>query len=545
MPAKTRRTSPEAPGLISDDRDPATVRAALIVRLSDWVDGTTSVDRQRKDGLDFIRSQGWNFDPDTDTFEDIDISGWKEVRRPGLEALLARLNDYDVVVFWKLDRVFRSVKRFLAFLEACEEAKTGLRSVQEGFLDTTNPIGRMVAVVLMAIAEMESVNTSIRVRSTWAHKRQQGIHIGNVPYGWKLVLDQAGRRLGLALDPITSEVVLAMVQAYLAGNSARAIARDLNDMQIPSPAVAAKKPKEGDEPEESKTGVWLENAVAYILRNPVLIGQMLHDGGVVVDDQGMPLTPNEPLIDVWTYTRLQEELEKRRPKNRGPRKDQRLLRGIVRCGCCGLSMRGNGGAGTHRSTYACIKDQTRRLVCSQPNAISCRRLEEHVRQWLFGYLTGEVMDQAAELRRQEEAMLSGPDPDTDRRQKLTAALNRLEEDRQAGLYDAPAAAERFREQHRSLMAQLAALKPAPGPLSALTGLPAVQGRIEDVWDDLEPAVQHQILVWTIDHIEVQPRREDAPKGRFFDVTRVTIVPRRFDSVEPSVSVDTEMQKAAS
>ncbi|AUX78863.1 resolvase/recombinase domain-containing protein (plasmid) [Sinorhizobium fredii] len=62
------------------------------------------------------------------------------------------LNEGDVVVVWKLDRLTRSLKDMLLILEKIEAAGAGFRSLTEA-IDTTTPAGRMMMQMLGSFAE--------------------------------------------------------------------------------------------------------------------------------------------------------------------------------------------------------------------------------------------------------------------------------------------------------------------------------------------------------------------------------------------------------
>jgi len=149
-----------------------------------------------------------------------------------------------------------------------------------------------------------------------------------------------------------------------------------------------------------------------------------------------------------------------------------------------------------------------------------------VTRWLFEYLTPETMAVAAAVRQEERRMLNQPSSTERRRQSLNEALARLEKDRQAGLYDGELATQRYRNQHRDLMGEMATLAPQPSPLSALTGLPELPdgSSLEDLWPNLPRDCQHAYMTALIERIEVDYRDLSKKRGRF-DPDRVTIVPR--------------------
>ena len=67
--------------------------------------------------------------------------------RPELHRLLEQLRKNDVVVVWKLDRLSRSLKDVLTFMDKINQAGAGFRSLTE-VIDTTSPGGRMMMQIV-------------------------------------------------------------------------------------------------------------------------------------------------------------------------------------------------------------------------------------------------------------------------------------------------------------------------------------------------------------------------------------------------------------
>jgi len=115
------------------------------------------------------------------------ISGTKS-RRPGLDQLMtgARRGRFDVLLVWASDRIARSVKHFLEVLDELNRLNVEFVSFREQ-IDTGGPLGRALAVIIGAIAELERNLIIERVRAGMRRARLEGRHIGRNP----LVLDHA------------------------------------------------------------------------------------------------------------------------------------------------------------------------------------------------------------------------------------------------------------------------------------------------------------------------------------------------------------------
>ena len=84
--------------------------------------------------------------------------------RPQLHKALEQLQEGDVLVVWKLDRLSRSLKDLLHIMERVRDAGAGFRSITEA-VDTTTAAGRMVMQVLGSFAEFERSMVRERTRA--------------------------------------------------------------------------------------------------------------------------------------------------------------------------------------------------------------------------------------------------------------------------------------------------------------------------------------------------------------------------------------------
>lgn len=101
------------------------------------------------------------------------------LERPGLREALEQLaaGGADALIVAKLDRLTRSVVDFGLILEWATEANIGLVALDFN-LDTSSPGGRLVANVLIAVAEWERETIAARTRDSLAALRAQGKRTG-------------------------------------------------------------------------------------------------------------------------------------------------------------------------------------------------------------------------------------------------------------------------------------------------------------------------------------------------------------------------------
>ena len=104
------------------------------------------------------------------------ISGSK-TDRPGLSEALSLLREGDVLVIWKLDRLGRSVKALVDFVEQLEKREVQFRSLTDG-IDTTTPAGRFFFHVMASLAQMERELIVERTQAGLAAARKRGSKMG-------------------------------------------------------------------------------------------------------------------------------------------------------------------------------------------------------------------------------------------------------------------------------------------------------------------------------------------------------------------------------
>ena len=84
---------------------------------------------------------------------------------------------FSLVLVFKLDRAFRSVKHMHDTLAAWEMVGVGFLSVREQF-DTSTALGRLLLNLLASLAEFELELIRERVKAGMDRARRQGIKIG-------------------------------------------------------------------------------------------------------------------------------------------------------------------------------------------------------------------------------------------------------------------------------------------------------------------------------------------------------------------------------
>lgn len=150
----------------------ASTRAATYLRVSRSDQSSTL---QADETHELVHRRGWTL---ARTFVDDGLSGATD-KRPAFRELrdAARRRDFDVLVVYRSDRLFRSLRELLATLDELRELGIGFVSVHEPF-DTTTSAGRLLLQVVGAFAEFERNVLRERTRSGLEAARRRGARVG-------------------------------------------------------------------------------------------------------------------------------------------------------------------------------------------------------------------------------------------------------------------------------------------------------------------------------------------------------------------------------
>lgn len=148
------------------------LRAARYLRVSKAEQDPALQDDETSE---LISKRGWKI---VETYTDHGISGTRE-KRPALDRLLrdARRRRVDVVVVWKADRLFRSLKAMVTTLDEWSALGIGFVSATEVF-DSTTPQGKLLLHLTSAFAEFERNLIVERTKAGIAAARRRGVHVG-------------------------------------------------------------------------------------------------------------------------------------------------------------------------------------------------------------------------------------------------------------------------------------------------------------------------------------------------------------------------------
>jgi DNA invertase Pin-like site-specific DNA recombinase len=116
-----------------------------------------------------------------------EVASGARADRLQLRRAVAQLEEGDVLIVMRLDRLARSTRDLLNTLAAIAEKKAGFRSLADAWADTTTPHGRLMLTVLGGLAEFERELIRVRTGEGRERAKARGIKLGRKP---KLTLHQ-------------------------------------------------------------------------------------------------------------------------------------------------------------------------------------------------------------------------------------------------------------------------------------------------------------------------------------------------------------------
>jgi site-specific DNA recombinase len=525
-------------------------------------DSAVSPEAQRRATRAQVEAKGWQF---VRHFEDVGRSGYDpKAKRPGLDALLAAIEagEADKVVIYKLDRLTRQgVAEAVRLVDLLARHGAALVSVEESFLDTGSKMGQGIFALFAAMASQESENISTRTTAAKALLRVSGSHAGGrAPYGYsasKVLRDGLTIR---TLEPNAREadVVRDIARRVLEGESLRQIARELNRRGI--------RPRSGAE--------WSTGTLSRVLQSPTVAGYMPEHRPernapvprdemgrlrLAIGEDGMPLQPWEPIISPEEWYRLLDVIESR-PVSRGSEWHQRpsLLAGtagLLTCECGG-KMSADRRPGGFTSHYRCMRHRRGSEACKGVSVAM-----EHTDSWVTLAVLRRIaaLDPANradaalldEATKRYAARVSDPEATAERQtletavRQLREALDRLDDDRAAGLFEGATGAERYARQVRTLTARLGAASerlaalPAASDVSlpwldlgqAASDAEGMTGAVA-VWESWDLSDQRSFLALFVEDVTV--RKATGPRGgrAAFDGDQRLVLHWRGDDAAP-------------
>ena len=430
------------------------MRAIIGARTSVFNDDKVSHDAQREAGERYVKSQGWEV---AGYFQDLGVSASvspfdRESLGPWLSA--EHIRSFDVIVWSKVDRAFRSAKDCADVSKWAEDNGKVLVFADDGmtldYRDKAGMSGMMAEVFVMLAAIFAQIELRrFRERARAAHgelKTRDRWASGVPPLGYQTVPHPSGSGKTLAPDPEGRAILHDMASRLLAGDSFTAIAHHLNVTGARTNMARA----------SGRDAKWTVDNVIRALTTVRTQGIKMSGDQPVLDSEGEFIRLAEPTFDDATWTRIQAVAAERSANGKRRAVSDNPILGVGYCEC---------GASLTRKTrhthtyYRCGRTP---VACK---GIGIKADEAH--EVLHSILTGTFGDMRATRR----VFVPGSDNSAEL-ETVNATIRRLRAESDAGLITTA-------EDEADWLARLKAQTAKRDALSAMPNRPAGWETVEE------------------------------------------------------------------
>ena len=294
------------------------------------------------------------------TYADDGISGTVplEQRPSGVQLLEdAQRRKFDQLLVYKLDRLGRDTRLILNAVAELEKHGVRVRSMTEEF-DTATATGRLMLTMLSGFAAHE--RELIRERSVAGTNRlaEAGAWLGGVvPYGYR-INGETGIKRGLAIsnDPIPGQTVseadvirTIYRMSAVEKKSCQKIADHLNRTGVPYGSVDG-APGTGTGKRKRRLALaWGATHIRNMIVTKTYMG--IHEFGKRASNRERKIIAREvpAIVSEQLWQTAQQVLRSNQIMSNKNAREPFLLRGLIKCGLCGL-------------TYSGIRINTRKRV---------------------------------------------------------------------------------------------------------------------------------------------------------------------------------------
>lgn len=446
------------------------------------------------------RHEGWS--ALSEHYDDPGFSGGN-IERPGLRKLMRDIErgKVDCVVFYKLDRLSRSLLDFVKLAEFFDQYNVTFVSITQQFSSTT-AMGRLTLNILLSFAEFERAISAERVRDKIAAAKKKGKYLGGTPpYGY----DVDYQNTKLVVNHEEAKLVRHIYKRFIEIGSCLSIARELNSRGIP---IKSWTTKNGS---FHQGGPWNTSHVYRALNNRTYLGEVVHKGESYPGEHHAIISKN-----LWEQVQRIFAHGTARKKGQETHEVQSLLRGIIRCGHCDKSMIG---------TYTKKKNHVVYRYYACGGAIKNGYSSCPVRSVPAGEIEKTVIGQLRALLRSPEMIaqtfratkeLEAQELETLLEEQSTIQMQMVELKAQAGEMVTSNMAdetppERFVELKDEIIQARQQLSDVEARILGVRDLAFTEQDVADalrkldpIWDELFPSEQHRVFRSLVESVIVRP-----------------------------------------
>jgi site-specific DNA recombinase len=318
------------------------MKCGIIVRVSgpkqkeNW-----SVGSQRKLGIEYARSQNWDYELYDEVASAKNIEG-----REQFSKLINDIQDKGIHAVWAVEfqRITRDDEDTAFFKKLCIEYNVRIIILNEEIKFST-PEDEMFFTIRGAVSKYERRKTIERVKRAHIQKKDSGKVRHTHQFGYKRNADGS-----VTVDKAQAEIVKLVFEMFNSGAS--------------YPSICKRLSKDGI-PRYHGSKEWYVSQIMNIVKNPVFIGKTRDSDGNPIKSEIYKV----PIISEQDFEiaqlRLKHSYEKDVPKNRVSKYE---LSGLITCAKCGRKYFGSDNSYRHVrnsfvDTHNCIT--TKKQIPSQ------------------------------------------------------------------------------------------------------------------------------------------------------------------------------------
>lgn len=359
-----------------------------------------------------------------DIYADEAITGTQVTKREDFQRMIndCMNNQIDMIITKSISRFARNTLDTLKYVRMLKEKNIAVFFEDEK-INTLTMDGELLLVVLSSVAQQEVENISANVKKGIKMKMQRGELIG---FQGCLGYDYHPGEKKITVNEEEAEVVRYIFKRYIEGAGGFVIAHELENLGY--------KTKRG-------SSRWGGTAVVGIIKNEKYKGDVLLGKTFTVDpiskrrlhnfgeeDQFYIKNNHEAIIDIETFERAQEILERRSKKRRKDGKREKFSRQyafscILECGFCGgiLSRRSwHSNSQYNKVVWQCATAAKKgRKYCTDSKGIEEKILEDAFLE-SYRLLCSNNKDVVEEFLKRIEESLS--------KSNISSKLNKIEKE---------------------------------------------------------------------------------------------------------------------
>lgn len=259
----------------------------------------------------------------------------------------AELKKFDCILFKDITRWSRNSAQYYAVQDKLDRYGVYWLAVEQPYLETKTPTGRFQVTVMLGTAQLESENTSQRIKFVMANRVANGGAISgthDLPLGYMTVNTDHGKRV--VKDPSVQDAVMEMFDYYRKTSNQLATIRYMK--------------------ERYGITIW-QASFSKILNNTMYYGEYRGNLGYC-----------EPYLSKSEWVAL----NRRKPIYRTQKfNSEYLFRGLLPCPVCGRNMVGrrkSNGNGTGGHVYYVCNYRLNLHQCTYDKWIRQDRIEQHL-----------------------------------------------------------------------------------------------------------------------------------------------------------------------